>query len=188
MDDHQTLYANQKKTVLENLVKIDGILLIMICLVLVLNWVLGGLDVFLTPLESFGIKPNGITVLIYFVVGAFGISLIVVLVSYALARSTWYEIYTDKLIMHGSQMMLFSTKKEVYFDNVVKLSYKEVGFFKQGQITIELTGVKETAVELHYVDNVGQVTVYLQNLIRENSALKQQEIMHEQRINNIFEI
>ena len=92
--------------------------------------------------------------------------------------------------MRVNALLVLINSSEIPYQNVIRISYNNNGIFNSifdsGTIVLELSGMKENKVELEFIDNVEQITQYIQNIIRKFRSIQQAQFSENYRIGNIL--
>lgn len=184
-----TVDANWQHLYLSHIINIF-IIAVVTGLCLILLGSLDALDIFTTILELVGLDSwLAITkfttgVLAAGVVG-FG------LYDYAVAGDVRYEVHTDKLVLHTHDYVVALTERELPYENVSAVTYDQDGIADElldtGSITVKLTGRADEQVQLYAVDNVEQVTEYIQEVMETHAAERQDAATTNKRIQESFD-
>mgnify|MGYP001594999124 CR=1 FL=1 len=185
----QTLKPNIKKILLKNLFKIISAVLLIVALFLLVHWQVG-FDVFLVAFEVFGIKINQPSILIYLILSIVGVAMLLFLSNYLAASNLRYEFYQNRLIAYENSFLVLIKSIEVPYQNIVKVSYHYNGIFNRilnsGTIILELTGMKEDKIEMHFVDNVQQIVQFIENMRRRFMFAQQAQSTENYRVGKII--
>jgi len=186
----QTLKPNIKKIFLKNVFKVISAVLLIIIFLFSVNYIFGS-DVFLVPFESFDIEVNPTKAILYPIFTVLVITIFLLLSNYAVTRNVRYELYNNKLILYKNMILILTKPKEIPFQNIVKISYNTNDIFDKifnsGTIVLELSGMKESKVELEFIDNVEQTVKYIQSIIQNFRNIQQAQFAEKYKIGKIFD-
>ncbi|MGV8141955.1 MAG: hypothetical protein ACP5NW_05940 [Candidatus Woesearchaeota archaeon] len=180
---------NIHKVFVKNLITVSGIAALIILLLVYMDKIVG-LDVFLMPFESLGITVQGENILMVSILIFLGLTVGILAVNYLNIINLKYELYDDHLRVYNSVAWLFMTNKEIPYNNILKMSYNYDGFMNKllscGDITIDLTGMKEGFVKLELLDRTEELMAELMKTINEYKSLQQMQFEENRKINNIM--
>ncbi len=186
-----TLFPSVKKIILKNICLIDALLLSLIAGFLYLQWIIGDIFIFMLPLELFNIKPTISSLIISLSIIIFLVSIAIVFLSYQKASKTYYEFYSDKVVVSLPAMIIFSSTEEIPFENIQRITVHQKNFidtvFGFGTLDITLSGLKKEKIELIYVRNPEQWASWLTQQIQQYTAVKQQETLENMRLQKTFD-
>lgn len=186
----QTLVPSVKKLFLQKLLTMAGAAVFLLIAAALIHWTVG-LDVFLVPLESFGVIVKPASVLLAAVLAGSGVFLLVALASYLSAGTARFEFYEDRLLAYLPTAFLFTTETEIPYAAIVKLSFNHDGVFNamldSGTIQLDLTGMKMPQIELPFIDQVEETAQYVQRLIDQSKMTKQAAFTEKYRIGGILD-
>lgn len=186
----QTLHPKIEKIILKNTFTIIGVVLLIIIILLILHPIVR-LDVFLLPLESFGITVDPQDILLYGLLGVLAIIVFLLGGNYLVLRNVKYELYQDKLILYKNSFLFFIKSTEIPYSNIVKVLYNNDGIFNKifnsGTVVLDLSGMKEDKIEMQFIDNVEENVKYIQEVIHKFQSLKQSEYTQNYRIARVLD-
>lgn len=149
-----------------------------------------GLDTFVSVLEVFGITVDPDAILRVSIICFLFIAALSLLLNYLNITKLRYEFYSDKMRIYESAALIFSEHKDIPYKNVVKISYNYDGFlnkmFHSGNITIEMTGMKEGSVKMELIDQTEELVEQLMKIITAYNSLKQMQFAENHKIDSIM--
>ncbi|MFH1174443.1 MAG: hypothetical protein V1725_04875 [archaeon] len=181
-----TLEPNKGKILLGKIITLLAYYIIIAVLLIVLQLSVG-LDVFKDIFTIFGIT-NPEQLLLYALLGFGAIFLFISLITYALISGLRYDVLQDKII-HYKLQLLFLVPTEIPYRNITRIILQDKGLEKllgSGSIILELTGMKQTSVELQFLDNRQQIATYLQETLDMYKAARQLQYAENEKIERIL--
>jgi hypothetical protein len=148
-----------------------------------------GFDVFLVIFDTFDYQVEVPSLIAYAIMGYVIIAVFLILGNILICGGTKFEFFYDKVNVHSSDFIIIKTN-DISYNNVVKVTYAEGGWFNQlfklGKITLELSGLQKGKLEMENIDNVQQMTEYIQTIIDRFKSVKQAEFTESYKIGNIM--
>ena len=188
-DNILTVRPNIRKVFTKNIILVIIGVIVFIALLIFLN-IEVGLDVFLIPFETFGIKINPVSLLLYAIVGLIAFTALMLMFNYIALQGLRYEIYKTKIMVYEPSAFIFIVSKEIPISSIIKISYDYEGFFNKllvsGEVIIDLSGMRDSNIRFKFIDDIEKTVRYLQGLVNEHSAIKQAQFTENYRIGNIM--
>jgi hypothetical protein len=185
-----TIIPNTKKVLLKNFLMVIMIALGIIALFLYLHWIVG-IDVLLYPLEVFNIFVDVKLVIIYFISGVAGLSLLLGILNYFAVKGIRYTFYKDMLRLERTASFVLLDSVDIPYKNVFKVDYDNDGFFNtifnSGTVVLELNHMKKKVEKLMFIDNAQEVALYIQNIIKKIKQMEQAKFDEDNKISGIME-
>jgi|TARA_B100002003_G_C14140945_1_gene548638 hypothetical protein len=185
-----TIIPNTKKVFLKNFLMVIMIALGIIALFLYLHWIVG-IDVLLYPLEVFNIFVDVKLVIIYFISGVAGLSLLLGILNYFAVKGIRYTFYKDMLRLERTASFVLLDSVDIPYKNVFKVDYDNDGFFNtifnSGTVVLELNHMKKKVEKLMFIDNAQEVALYIQNIIKKIKQMEQAKFDEDNKISGIME-
>ena len=167
-DKSVTIRPNVKKIFILNIIKILIILIVVVIVIIVID-ATAILDTLLAIFEIFNVVVEVNLVVYVLIILAVIFSLISLLINYLIVSGLNYEIYYDKIIYGKNLFLIFKNIEEINYKNIGRIYYSTKGLINQlfntGYINIEFTGLDKKNIKLEFIDNIEQVTSYLQNVL-----------------------
>ncbi len=176
---------NIKKAFISNLLIVIGIVILIICLLLYLNNIVG-LNVFLDVLKQFDISISPITLLIWSIVIILLFIGLLLILNYVILSKHVYSIYSDKIVYSRNFFVMQLNEQIIPYSNVTKISYEKKPFLNTAAITLELTGMKESRIIFNFIDEAEEVVEKIQNLIKDYRAQYYAQYTQDYRMQNIM--
>jgi hypothetical protein len=174
---------------LKNILYVFGIAALIILILAYLDSIVG-LEVFLVPLEAFGISVNPNNILLTTIILFIAAAILFLVINYLNMTHIRYEFYDDRLKLYEPTLWVILIPREISFKNIVKISYNYAGFtnklFKSGEIVIDVTGMKEGFVKMEVIDQAEELVEQLLKIVNEYNSLQQMQFEENQRIGNIM--
>ena len=185
----KTVKPNVAKLFLENIIYVFGIAAV-ICIILIYLNNAVGLDVFLIPLEMLGIVVDTQNVLVIMMSIYLAFAIVYLVFNYLSNANLKYEFYADRVRMYESTLFVFKTNRDIYFKNIVKISYNYKGFMNKilhsGEIVVDVTGMKEGFVKMVMIDQTEDLVNQLLKIVSDYNALQQMRFQENIKIGNIM--
>ncbi|MBU0628679.1 MAG: hypothetical protein KKC75_05785 [Nanoarchaeota archaeon] len=176
---------NVKKAFISNLVFVGITVTLIIGIVLYLNSIVG-LDVFLDTFREFGIEVSASSIIRWFIFFVILFTVLLLIKNYASLGKVAYTLYPDKLVYSKSLLIFQVSAKEIPYQNIAKISYEKKSTLSAGKIVIDLTGIKETKMELEFIDNPEEVMKQMQDAINKYRANYYAQYSQDYRFQNIM--
>lgn len=188
-NEFKTLKPNIKKIFSKNIFSVVGAVLLIIIVLSVVNWFFG-LDIFLAPFETWDVSINPSKILLYAILTIVAVTIFLLIGNYLVTRNVRYEFYQDKLILYKNLFLIFIKSKEIPYQNITKISYNNDSIFNKifnsGTIVLDLSGMKESKVELEFIDNVTENVKYIQGIVQEFKSIQQAKFTEDYKIGEIL--
>ena len=174
---------------LKNVVSSFGLLIFLFVFLFVSYFSLGE-EMFLDLFEMVGVSTSFFNLAFFAFIGVAIISVVFLALNHMSVKDLKYVFDADKLTVTKTSNLIFLDTVEIPYENIVRLGYNDEGFFnklfKFGTVTVELTGMRESKVELEYVFDIEETVPQMQNFLRESLAKKQADFTENYRIDNIL--
>ena len=177
---------NIKKAFILNIMIVSFILVLIISLLIYLHSIVG-LGVFLTTFREIGIDISPPVLLVYSIFLIIFFTALFLILNYLTLAKISYTLYPDKIVYSRSLLIIRISDKVIPYSNIAKITYDKKPFLKTSKIVLELTGMKESKVEIDFIDNVEEVVNKIQELIREHRAKYYARYTEENRFQNIVD-
>jgi hypothetical protein len=105
------------------------------------------------------------TILTWAVIGAIGVTILILILNYLTLGKVRYVFYEDRLVCYNNFLIMEISRAEIPYTNITKVSVDKPNTIKNANITIELTGMKKKNVILKFIDNAANVAAGIQNII-----------------------
>jgi len=185
----KTVRPNIKKVFLRNLLYVSGVAAGIILILVYLNMMVG-LDVFMTVSEAFGINIDASSILPIAIFVFLGFAIVYLVINYLSVVNLRYEFYDNHLKLYEPVLGLFLTHRDISYKNIVKISYNYDGFvnklFKSGEITIDVTGMKDGFVKMEVIDDTEQLVGQLLKIVQDFNSIQQMQFQENYKIGNIM--
>ena len=177
---------NIKKAFTLNLLIVGAIVILIIALLIYLNSVVG-LDIFLDAFKEIGINISTASLLAYSIFIILFLTALLLISNYVTLGKVSYTLYPDKIFYNKSLFIAQITDKTIPYANITKISYEKKAFLNTAKIILELTGMKESKVELDFIDDADAVVRKIQELIREYRAKYYAQYSQDYRYQSIMD-
>ena len=168
-----TIKPNVKKIFILNIIKILLLLMVVVVVAVVID-IVTFFDALTEVLKIFNLDIDTKLIEFSLIILAVIFSLTTLIINYLIVSSLKYEIQFDKIIYVNNAMFIFKNTMEINFRNVVKIYFSSKGLINQmfdtGSIIIDLTGLDKKNITLEFIDNIEQVTSYLQDVVNRYRA------------------
>ena len=185
-----TIIPNTKKVFLKNFLLVILSALAIIALALYVHWIVG-IEVFLYPFEVFNIFIDVKKVIIYFIAGVAGLSLLLGVLNYFAVKGIRYTFYKDMLRLERTASFVLLDSVDIPYKNVFKVDYDNDGFFNtifnSGTVVLELNHMKNKVEKLTFIDNAQEVALYVQKIIKTIKQMEQAKFSEDNKISGILE-
>jgi len=179
------LKPDSKKLFISNLLKLTIIfILVFIGFLLLKNS--GFITSFSEILQTFNINLSSDKIFIFIILVFIFVFFISILLSYLTLSNIRYSFYDEKLVC--SQGFLGVKIKEITipYDNIIRINFKEKGA-NNGDIELELSGMKNDKFVLEYISNPEEMASYIQSIIDEYKQKKYAEFTENYKRENILD-
>lgn len=174
-----------KKAFISNIFHVLVVVVLIVGTLIYLNSIVG-LDVFLDTFALFGINISTSAVVFWFILLTLLFTTILLILNYVNLGKLTYTLYPDKL-EYGKSFFILQTSKVIPYANIAKITYKDKSFLNTSKITIDLTGMKESKLELDFIDNAEEVVGKIQGLIQNYKANYYAKYSQDSRYQNIID-
>lgn len=177
---------NIKKAFILNIMIIGVAVILIIAMLIFLNSVVG-LDVFLDSFKELGINISTAVLLSYSIFSILFITGLLLILNYVTLGKIRYTLYQDKITYSKSLFIMQISDKTIPYANIAKITYKNKPFLNTAKIILELTGMKESKIELDFIDDAEEVVGKIQELIKDYRANYYAQYSQNYRFQNIID-
>jgi hypothetical protein len=145
---------------------------------------------FVTSFEALGVggQLDDIKLIMIFI--GLGAAILYLVINYLSIMNSRYEFYGDYMRLYESKTWIVKTYKDIPYKNIIKISYEYTGFMNKllnaGEITIEVTGMKEGSVKMEVIDQTEELVAQLMKIVNEYRSLQQMQFEENRKIGNIM--
>ncbi len=177
---------NIKKAFVLNILVIGGIVALVIASSIYIHTIVG-LGIFLDAFRELGIIISPTRMLSSFIGFVFFLTGILLILNYVALGKITYTLYPDKLEYSRNLFILELSSKTIPYANVAKVYYESKAFLNSAKVILELTGMKESKVEMDFIDNAQEVVQEIQRLIANYKADYYARYSQDYRYQNIMD-
>lgn len=177
---------NIKKAFIANLLFVFSIVALVISTLIYLNAVVG-LNVFIESFKEIGIIISPSSLLFWFIVLILFFTALLLILNYISLGKISYTIYPDKINYSRSFLIMQISDKTIPYANIAKVFYENKSFLKTSKVVLELTGMKESKVEIDYIDDAQELIRKIQELVSNYRANYYAKYSQDYRYQNIMD-
>jgi hypothetical protein len=177
---------NINKAFLLNLLIVLAIVAGIIGLLVFLNMEVG-LDLFVDTFQMVGIEINPQSLLWEAIGTILVVTSLLLIMNYVSLGKVTYTLYPDRIVYSKSFFIFQAGKKETPYGNVTKVYYHEKPFLNTAKIILELSGLRQSRMEMDFMDHPGEVAARLQELIREYRSKYYAQYSQQYRLDSIMD-
>jgi len=174
-----------KKAFISNILFVSVIVVLIIGTLIYLNSIVG-LDIFIDTFREVGIEISSASLLFWFIVIILFVTGLLLILNYVNLGKVSYILYPDKLVYTKSSLIQHK-EQEVPYANIAKITSEKKSFLKPAEVTIELTGMKESKVAIKFLENPEEIVMKIQELVRQYRANYYAKYSQDYRYQNIMD-
>ena len=176
---------NVKKAFLSNLVLVGIILIFIIMIAIYLNSIVG-LGIFIDTFRELGIEISASSVIGWFIFLAVFFTALLMIMNYISLGKVTYTLYPDRMTYSKSLLIVQVSDKTIPYQNIAKIGYEKKSVMVTAKIIIELTGTKESRIEIDFIDNPEEAMRQIQDAINKYRANYYAQYSQDYRVNTIM--
>ena len=186
--DSFVIRPNTSKIFVKNLTASLGMVFFLLFALVIAYYSLG--DMLFDLFDFLGLSLGFLDLAVYIVIGVAILSVVFIALNHMSVKDLSYELTSEKLVVNQTTNLIVMNTIEIPFENIVRIGFKQEGLFDKmfnyGTVSLELSGMRETKVEMEYVFNIEETVSQIQGHIRESLAQKQAEYTENYKIDNIL--
>lgn len=177
---------NIKKAFLSNILLVFVIVALIIGTLIYLNSVVG-LDIFLDSFKEIGVVISPSSLLFWFISLILFFTILSLILNYIALGKITYTFYPDKMVYGRSFFIMQLSDKTIPYANIAKVSYESKSFLNTAKVGLDLTGMKESKIEIDFIDDAQEVVKRIQELIANYRANYYAKYAQDYRYQNIMD-